>query len=54
MFEEFPHVKKRYWGKHFWACGYFCVTSGELTKNMIKEYFEHHFDKDPNDRFDIE
>lgn len=19
LFEEFPHLKKRYWGKHFWA-----------------------------------
>ena len=54
IFEEFPHLKKRYWGKHFWARGYFCVTSGELTKDMIQEYLEHHFEKDPNDRFDIE
>ena len=54
IFEEFPHVKKRYWGRHFWARGYFCVTSGELTKEMIKEYLEHHFEKDPNDHFDIE
>ena len=54
IFEEFPHVKKRYWGKHFWARGYFCVTSGELTKEMIQEYLEHHFEKDPNDKFDIE
>ncbi len=34
--------------------GYFCVTSGELTKDMIQEYLEHHFEKDPNDKFDIE
>ena len=54
IFAEFPHVKKRYWGKHFWARGYFCVTSGELTKEMIQEYLEHHFEKNPNDRFDIE
>ena len=38
IFEEFPHVKKRYRGRHFWARGYFCVTAGELTKKMIKEY----------------
>ena len=54
VFEEFPHVKKRYWGRQFWARGYFCVTSGELTKDMIKEYLEHHFEKDPDDKFDIE
>ncbi len=54
IFEEIPHVKKRYWGRHFWGRGYFCVTSGELTKDMIQEYLAHHFEKDPNDRFDIE
>ena len=54
IFEEFPHVKKRYWGRHFWARGYFCVTAGELTKKMIKEYLAHHFERDPNDGFDID
>ena len=54
IFEEFPHVKKRYWGRHFWARGYFCITSGELTKEMIKDYLAYHFEKDPNDQFDIE
>ncbi len=54
IFEEFPHVKKRYWGRHFWARGFFCVTSGELTKQMIQEYLEHHFERDPNDGFDVE
>lgn len=53
-FEEFPVIKKRYCGRHFWTRGYFCVTSGELTKEMIQEYLAHHFEKDPNDRFDIE
>jgi len=23
IFEEFPHVKKPYWGKHCWSRGYF-------------------------------
>ena len=54
ILEEFPHLKKRYWGRHFWARGYFCVTSGELTKEMIKDSLAHHFGKDPNDQFDIE
>ena len=53
-FEEFPHVKKRYWGRHFWARVYFCVTAGELTNKMIKEYLAHHFERDPNDGFDVE
>ena len=24
--QEFPHLKKRYWGQHIWARGYFCTT----------------------------
>ncbi|PIR19799.1 MAG: IS200/IS605 family transposase, partial [Deltaproteobacteria bacterium CG11_big_fil_rev_8_21_14_0_20_47_16] len=42
LFEEYPLLKKRYWGRHVWARGYFCVTAGELTKKMIEEYLEHH------------
>ena len=54
LFEEFPHMKKRYWGRHFWARGYFCVTAGELTKQMIEEYLEHHFEGKENPNFEIE
>ena len=32
IFEEFPYLKKRYWGRHFWARGYLCVTAGEINK----------------------
>ena len=54
LFEEFPHLKKRYWGRHFWARGYFCVTAGELTKEMIEEYLEHHFESKENPNFEID
>lgn len=54
LFEEFPHLKKRYWGRHFWARGYFCVTAGELSKEMIEEYLSHHFEGNNNPKFDIE
>lgn len=54
LFEEFPHLKKRYWGRHFWARGYFCVTAGELTQEMIKEYLDHHFESKENPNFEIE
>ena len=54
MFEEFPHVKKRYWGRHFWARGYFCVTAGELTQEMIRLYLEHHLEPPADDGFEVE
>lgn len=24
--DEFPELKKKYWGQHLWARGYFCAT----------------------------
>lgn len=54
LFEEFLHIKKRYWGRHFWAKGYFCVTSGEVTDAMIQSYLAHHFEPNPNDKFKVE
>lgn len=54
LFEEFPELKKRYWGRHFWAQGYFCVTVGDMTEDMIKEYLDHHFEPDPARDFRVE
>ncbi len=54
LFEEFPVVKKRYWGRHIWARGYFCATVGQMTEEMIKEYLEHHFEPNPDDKFKME
>jgi putative transposase len=54
LFEEFPHLKKRYWGRYFWARGYFCATVGQIMEEMIKQYLEHHFEPNPNDEFKME
>ena len=53
LFEGFPHLKKRYWGRHFWDRGYFCATVGQMTNEMIKQYLEHHFEPNPNDNFEM-
>lgn len=46
LFESFPALKKRYWGRHFWVRGYICATVGEMTEEKIKQYLEHHFEPD--------
>lgn len=51
---EFPHLKKRYWRRHFWARGYFCATVGQMTEEMIKQYLEHHLEPSPSDSFRME
>lgn len=40
--QEFPTLNKRYWGRHFWAIGYGCWSTGNITDEMVNEYLEHH------------
>lgn len=32
ILSEFPSLKKRYWGQHLWARGYWVSSSGNVTK----------------------
>ena len=52
--DEFPELKKRYWGQHLWASGYFCGTVGSVTEKMIKEYIEKQDKKDIGEIFRVE
>lgn len=40
--QEFPELRKRYWGRRFWARGYFCTTSGNITNDIIQQYLNNH------------
>jgi putative transposase len=51
--EEFPELKKRYWGQHLWSAGYFCRTVGAVTDEMIKEYIEEQKDDKIDEVFKI-
>ncbi len=44
--QEFPELKRRYWGQHFWARGYFSTTSGNITDDVILNYLELHSKRD--------
>jgi putative transposase len=39
--EEFPALRKRYWGQHLWARGYFCATVGAVDEKTIMAYIEN-------------
>lgn len=54
--DEFPHLKKRYWGKHFWGIGYGAFSAGNITDEMIREYIENHekHGNHNNDNFTVE
>jgi putative transposase len=47
-------LKKRYWGQHLWARGYFCATVGAVMQEMIREYIEHQFEHGDKNHFKIE
>jgi len=41
---DFPELKKRYWGLHLWARGYFVSTVGidrEVIRNYVKDQQEN-------------
>ena len=40
--QEFPKLKKSYWGKYFWAIDYRCWSTGNITDKMVNEYLEDH------------
>ena len=51
--EEFPQLKKRYWGQHLWARGYFCASVGAVDEETIKRYIENQQWDDPGENFKI-
>ena len=52
--DEFPHLKKRYWGQHLWGRGYFCATVGAVSEEQIKDYIEKHQEEPPDENFSID
>ena len=38
--QEYPHLRKRFWGRHLWARGYFCATVGAVNERTVREYIE--------------
>lgn len=47
--QEFPEIRKRYWGQRFWARGYFSTTSGNVTDDVIRNYIANHCEDEPTD-----
>ena len=45
---EFPELRKKYWGQHIWGRGYFCVTVGAVTEELVKKYIENQGEENKN------
>jgi putative transposase len=52
----FTTLQKQDWGRHMWARGYFCCSSGNVTDEVIKNYVQNqnHDDDDDDDDDDDE
>ena len=44
--QEFPAIRKRFWGQRFWGRGYFSTTNGVITQDVVLQYLEKHI-RDP-------
>jgi putative transposase len=51
ILDEFPTIKKQFWGNHFWSRGYFAASSGSITDEQIMEYIKNQ-DEDAEKRGD--
>lgn len=52
--KEFPELRKRYLGQHFWATGYGAWSTGNITDEMVQQYLEHHNKLDDDKTFILE
>ena len=56
LLQEFGYLRKQFWGMHFWARGYFAVSTGTITDEMVNEYIDEQ-EGEPvqdNSRFQID
>ena len=53
MMQEFTPLRKQFWGRHLWARGYFCCSSGNVTDQVIAEYIANQ-DKPGDGDFRVE
>jgi len=53
MLSEFPVLRKRYWGQHLWARGYWVASSGNVTDEVWKKYIEEQKPDEPDDDFRV-
>ena len=50
---EFEHLRKKYWGQHLWARGYFAATVGNVNEVDVQKYIEEQEAHHKQDNFSI-
>ena len=53
---EYTEIKRKFWGNHVWARGYFSASTGNATDEVVKAYIENqdHVSKSDDDGFSVE
>jgi putative transposase len=54
LLSEYKHLRKRYWGQHLWARGYWVASSGNVTDEVWKDYIKNQKPPEPDDDFTVE
>lgn len=54
LLSEFPALRRRYWGQHLWARGYWVASSGNVTDEVWMEYIKNQTPPEPDDNFTVE
>ena len=53
LMSEYQLLKKRYWGQHLWARGYWVASSGNVTDEVWQEYIKTQTPSEPDDDFSV-
>ncbi len=53
LLSEYRELRKRYWGQHLWARGYWVASSGNVTDEVWKEYIKDQKIPEPDDEFTV-
>ena len=54
LMSEYKSLSRAFWGRHIWARGYFVVSSGKVTEDVIKKYIEEQGKELPDGDFQID
>ena len=53
MLSEYQALRRRYWGQHLRARGYWVALSGNVTDEVWKKYIEDQKPEEPDDHFTV-
>ena len=53
LLSEYKVLRKRYWGQHLWARGYWVASTGNVTDEVWLQYIKDQKPEEPDDNFSV-